>query len=173
LVEETVEPVVETPVAAAAAAVEPAVINLANRSAVRAALFSGLAAFLLSAPLGGLGLLVLIGGGTFAVFLYRRSTGQTLSMANGARLGWITGIFLFILLLLTFTASYALQPTFMADLQKEITLRSALPEADVHQVIDMLRSPLGIAAMLLGMFLTSTLPPALGGAVGAKLLGRD
>lgn len=173
-IEETVEPAVEEiPVAPAAIAPEPTAINLANRAAVRAALFSGLAAFFLSAPLGALGLFVLVGGGALAVFLYRRSTGQVLSMANGARLGWITGIFLFVLLLLTFTASFALQPTFMADLQKEISSRSSLPEAEVRQVIDVLSSPVGIIAMLLGMFLSSTLPPALGGAVGAKLLSRD
>ena len=134
---------------------------------------AGIAAFFLSAPLGALGLIALVGGGIFAVFLYRRSTGQSISIANGARLGWITGIFLFVLLLLSFTISFALQPTFFDDLQKEITQRAVLPEADVRQIVQMLRTPIGIGAMLFGMFLSSTLPSALGGAVGAKLLGRN
>lgn len=153
--------------------VEPAAINLANGSAVRAALLAGIVAFFLSGPLGTLGLFALVGGGVFAVFLYRRSTGQALSAANGARLGWITGIFLFVLLLLSFTASVVLEPTFFDDLQKQIAARAALPEADVRQIMSMLRTPMGIAAMVFGMFLSSTLPPALGGAVGAKLLGRN
>jgi hypothetical protein len=152
---------------------EPLAINLANRSAVRAALLAGLLAYFLSGPLGALGLFALIGGGVFAVFLYRRNTGQSLSMANGARLGWITGIFLFVLLLLTFTASFALEPTFLEDLQKQIAERASLPEAEMRQIMEMLRTPIGIVAMLLGMFLSSTLPPALGGAVGAKLLRRN
>lgn len=155
------------------APVEPAAINLTNRAAVRAALPAGLAAFFLSGPLGALGLLALVGGGVFAVFLYRRSTGQSISAANGARLGWITGVFLFVLLLLSFTASIALEPTFFDDLQKQVMERAALPEADVRQLMSMLRTPIGIAAMVFGMFLSSTLPPALGGAVGAKLLGRN
>ena len=180
MVEEDVEVHSEIPQAAydAAPVAEPPAaetetVNLHNRYAVRSALLAGLAAFFLSAPLGALGLLVLIAGGVFAVFLYRKSTGQLLSVANGARLGWITGIFLFALLLLTFTASVALEPTFFTDLETQIASRSTLPPNEVRQIMDMLRTPMGIAAMVLGMFVSSTLPPAIGGAVGAKLLGRN
>ena len=35
--------------------------------------------------------------GFLAVFLYRRRTGQRLSVASGARLGWICGIFGFVI----------------------------------------------------------------------------
>ena len=163
-------PVVQAP--AAAVATETETVSLRNRYAVRSALLAGLAAFFLQAPLGAMGVLVMLAGGMFAVFLYRRSTGQLLSVANGARLGWITGVFLFVLLLVTFTASVALEPTFFTDLETQITSRSTLPQAEVQQIIAMLRTPLGIAAMILGMFLSATLPPAIGGAVGAKLLGR-
>jgi zona occludens toxin (predicted ATPase) len=148
-------------------------VSLRNRYAVRSALLAGIAAFFLSAPLGAFGLFVLAAGGVFAVYLYHRSTGQSVSVANGARLGWITGVFLFVLLLLTFTASVAMEPTFFNDLEKQILERSTMPRADVQQIIDMLRTPVGVAAMVFGMFLSSTLPPALGGAVGAKLLGRS
>lgn len=172
--EEAPELVFEIPVAEApVAAVETEKVSLHNRYAVRSALLAGLAAFFLQAPLGAMGVLVMLAGGVFAVFLYRRSTGQLLSVANGARLGWITGIFLFILLLVTFTASVALEPTFFADLEAQIRSRSTLPQAEVQQIMDMLRTPLGIGAMVLGMFLSATLPPAIGGAVGAKLLGRN
>ncbi|MEP6961782.1 MAG: zinc ribbon domain-containing protein [Acidobacteriota bacterium] len=173
LVDEPVE-VVPEPVAVTAAVTPPVdlPITITNSAAVRAALPAGIAAFFLSAPLGAFGLLVLIFGGTLAVYLYRRRTGQSLSASNGMRLGLITGVFLFVMLLLSFTASIVLQPTFLDELQAEVTRRSALPEAEVRQVVTLLRTPLGIIAMLLGMFLSSTLPPALGGAVGAKLLGR-
>jgi hypothetical protein len=166
-------PVVAEPTPAPAIAAEPTAINLANRSAVRAALLAGIAAFFLSGPLGALGFLALLGGGVLAVFLYRRSTGQKVSPANGARLGWITGIFLFALLLLSFTASVALEPTFFDQMQKQVAERASLPDAELRQIMSVLRSPVGIGAMVLLMFLVSTLPPALGGAVGAKLLGRN
>jgi hypothetical protein len=161
------------PATAPAEAPETARINLRNGFAVRAALLAGVAAFFLSAPLGALGLVVMIAGGIFAVYLYRRSTGQRLTVANGAKLGWITGLFLFVLLLITFTLSAALEPGFFDQLQAEAARRSALPAAEVERVVALLRTPAGIFVLILGMFLSSTLPPAAGGAIGAKLLGRS
>jgi hypothetical protein len=111
-------------------------------------------------------------GGVLAVWVYRRGSGQGLSMANGARLGWITGVFLFVLALVSLTMTVALEPSYLDQLRDEIAKRSALPEAEVRQLTQLLFSPLGIGMMVIGMFLTSTLPPALGGAVGAKLLDR-
>jgi len=148
-------------------------INLRNKAAVRAALLACLAVFFISIPLGALALIGMVLGGGFAVYLYRRGTGQTLSVVNGARLGWITGIFLFVLILLNFTAVVALQPNYLEELRQEITKHSVLPEADVRQFIDLIFTPVGIGAMLIGMFIVSTIPPALGGAVGAKLFHRQ
>lgn len=172
LVEESpaIEPIQPEVVAAPEPAKLP--INLRNKAAVRAALLACLAVFFLSIPLGALALLGMVLGGGFAVYLYRRGTGQSLSVANGARLGWITGIFLFVLILLNFTAVVALQPNYLEELRQEITKNAILPEAEVRRVIDLIFTPIGIGAMLVGMFVMSTLPPALGGAVGAKLLDR-
>jgi hypothetical protein len=173
VLEQEAEPVVpiiviETPVAPA----PPPPINLHNRLAVRAALLGGTAAFFVSAPLGAFGLIGMVLGGMLAVWVYKRGSGQGLSMANGARLGWITGIFLFVLALVSLTMTVALEPGYLDQLRDEIAKRSALPETEVRQVTQLLFSPIGIGLMVLGMFLTSTLPPALGGAVGAKLLDR-
>lgn len=93
-------------------------------------------------------------------------------MANGARLGWITGIFLFLLVLISLTMTVALEPAYFDHLRDDIVKRSQLPEAEVRQLTEIFFSPIGIAALLLGTFITSTLAPALGGAVGAKLLDR-
>ncbi|MFM2125392.1 MAG: hypothetical protein RL328_1843, partial [Acidobacteriota bacterium] len=116
-------------------------MTLRNRYAVRSALLASLAAFVLLAPLGALGLLALIAGGAFAVFLYHRSTRQPVSVANGARLGWITGLFMFVLLLLMFTASVALEPTFFSDMEKQLMENSTMPQADLQQALQMLRTP--------------------------------
>ena len=45
----------------------------------------------------------LAAAGFLAVFLYRRSTGQRLSVMNGARLGWISGIFGFVIVTIILT----------------------------------------------------------------------
>src|SRR3984957_8547658 len=44
-----------------------------------------------------------VAAGFLAVFLYSRRTGQTLSIRNGARMGWITGIFSFTAVTIFFT----------------------------------------------------------------------
>ncbi|MEP7353411.1 MAG: zinc ribbon domain-containing protein, partial [Acidobacteriota bacterium] len=82
----------------------PQPISLSNGSAVRAALPAGISALLFSAVLAPFALPLLIAGGIFTVFLYRRRTGQVLSILNGARLGWLTGLFLFLILLVALTA---------------------------------------------------------------------
>jgi hypothetical protein len=46
-------------------------------------------------------------------------------------------------------------------------------EADLNHIIDAVRNPTKIAAMLLSTFLLFTVLPAFGGALGAKLLNRD
>jgi hypothetical protein len=151
---------------------EPPPISLRNVLAVRAALPAGIIAFLLSALLRQLGLVALIGGGVLAVYFYRRYTGQKLSVANGARLGWITGIFLFVPLLITFTASLLTEPGLMASLREQLA-QSSLTQAQIEQSIEILNTPAGKAGLVLAMFLSSTLLPAFGGAVGAKLLRRS
>jgi hypothetical protein len=43
----------------------------------------------------------------------------------------------------------------------------------VNRMIELLRSPAGIASLLAMLFLAFTLLPAAGGALGAKLLDRS
>jgi len=81
-------------------------ITFHNRLAVRIGFVAALAAvfvFLVPLPFPFLRLLIaFVAGGFFAVFLYSRRTGQTLSIGGGARMGWITGIFSFTMLSVLF-----------------------------------------------------------------------
>ncbi|MBZ5636076.1 MAG: zinc ribbon domain-containing protein [Acidobacteriia bacterium] len=153
----------------------PLAINFHNAIAVRVALLAGALAFLISAVLGPLGLVALAAGGFFAVYLYRRRTGTRLSVANGARLGWIAGIFIFAIAILVFTIQLvAVSPAeMMNQLRVQMAKNYSVTEAQVNQVISFLQSPSGIAAIVLFSFFPITLLPALGGAVGAKLLNRN
>lgn len=157
---------------AEAAAVQPEAVSLRNRYAVRSALFAGAAAFLLAIPFGGLVFLLTLPAAGFAVMLYHRSTGQSLSIGNGARLGWITGMFLFILLLITFTVIYA-QPNFLGDFEKQLIERMEMPASEAHEAVTVFQSPLGVGIVVVFLFVLSTLPATIGGAIGAKLLRRD
>jgi hypothetical protein len=115
----------------------------------------------------------LVAAGFLAVFLYRRSTGQRLSVMNGARLGWISGIFGFVIatILLTIFVIALSEPSFVATLREQIKTRS--PEVNFDQMIEIVHSPSGISSILGMFFLLFTVLPAFGGAVGAKLLDRD
>jgi hypothetical protein len=167
------------PVVAAAAPAAPA-INFHNGTAVRIALGMGVLAFLCLLVVGQLALpeglifVWLAAAGFLAVFLYRRSTGQRLSVMNGARLGWISGIFGFVIvtIILTMLVIALSEPSVVTALREQIKTRG-IPEANLDQMIAALHSPSGITSALGLFFLLFTILPAFGGAVGAKLLNRD
>ena len=169
------EPVVVPPPPPLAPPPPPLAINFRNAIAVRVALLAGTLAFMISAVLGPLGLIALAFAGFFAVYLYRRRTGAILSVANGARLGWLSGIFIFAIAIMVFTIQMvALSPSqMMRDLHEQMAKNYSASEAQINQVITFLASPSGIGTIVLFMFFMITLLPALGGAVGAKLLNRQ
>jgi hypothetical protein len=159
---------------------ESSVITFHNGTAVRIAVSMGFLAFLCLLVVGQLALpealifVWLAAAGFLAVFLYRRSTGQRLSVVNGARLGWISGVFGFVIvtILLTLFVVALSEPSVVTALREQIKTRG-IPEANLDQMIDALRSPSGITSALGLFFLLFTVLPAFGGAVGAKLLDRD
>ena len=176
------EPVSSPPPIPVVAAAAPAaqVINFHNGTAVRIALGMGVLAFLCLLVVGQLALpeglifVWLAAAGFLAVFLYRRSTGQRLSVMNGARLGWISGIFGFVIvtIILTMLVIALSEPSVVTALREQIKTRG-IPEANLDQMIAALHSPSGITSALGLFFLLFTILPAFGGAVGAKLLNRD
>jgi len=172
--------VVPAPPPIPAAVAQPLIISFHNGPAVRIALSMGFLAFLCLLVVGQLALpqalifVWLAAAGFLAVFLYRRRTGQRLSVMNGARLGWISGIFGFVIvtIILTVFVIALSEPSVVATLREQIKTRG-IPEATLDQTIEALRSPSGITSALGLFFLLFTVLPAFGGAVGAKLLDRD
>jgi hypothetical protein len=171
------------PPALPTSAPEPPPIGFHNGPAVRIALLAGVLSIVVSALTGQLPLLRvlapvwLVATGFLAVFLYRRRTGQRLSALSGAHLGWICGIFGFVIvtIILTIFAVALSEPTFVSAMQEQLRDHGT-PESDVaqvKQVIEALRTPAGIASALLTSFVLFTLLPAFGGLLGAKLLDRD
>lgn len=149
-------------------------ISFRNATAVRVAVLAGVPVFLLSAVAGPLMLAVPVAGGFFAVYLYRRRTGQRVSVLAGARLGWIAGIIVFAILtmLLTMLVLMLSQPDLVQSMRDQMAKMSSISPEEVTKRIDLLRTPSSLALVLLDAFLTYTLLTALGGAVGAKFLDR-
>ncbi|MGD1092173.1 MAG: zinc ribbon domain-containing protein [Bryobacteraceae bacterium] len=158
----------------------PPPIGFHNGPAVRVALMAGILSIVVTFVTGQLALLRPlalvwpVATGVLAVFLYRRATGQRLTPLNGAHLGWICGIFGFVIvvIMLTMIAVALSEPSAVSAMHDQLK-DQGISEADVTQLLNVLHSPAGIAGGLLMFFLLFTILPVFGGMIGAKLLDRD
>ena len=159
-------------------------IGFHNRAAVRTSLLAaGVSSLPLAFPVPvWLGLpwilLWLLVAGFLAVYLYGRRTGDTVSVKAGARMGWITGIFCFLIVTVFFTISVLLisSQTSLADFYRsQLSTRASDP--NMQQVLTILESPAGLAMILfvsIGfLFVLFAGIPTVGGALGAKVLEKE
>jgi hypothetical protein len=145
-------------------------MNFHNPVAVRIAFTAAILAGLLSwVPV--LNVILWLGAGYFAVFFYRRRTGHFLNLGAGLRMGWITGVMMFAIVAVLFTAFVVV---FNASGGIEM-LQSQFKNASdpkVQEALKTLQSGSGIAIFLMQLFLFITCLSMAGGALGAKLVGR-
>ncbi len=155
-------------------------IGFHNSLALRVSLLAGCLAFVASSlpfhPL--IRLLFLLGAGVFAVYLYRRRSGYPVEVRGGVRIGWITGLFCFVIFTVLFTVSFAALAFIVHDgsmiaYMREQLSTMGMSQEQIQQAIEIFQNPVQIGGMLIWLFLTSTFVPALGGALGAKLLSRN
>lgn len=163
---------------------KPAGISLRNPAAARAAMAAGgITSLLMMVPLPALlqvlwQLTMVVAGGFISVWLYQRRTGSYLTVRSGARLGWITGIFAFLIMMVMFTLSIMLLAAGEGVQQSFREMLSMRGSPEVAQQFDtLLGSPGGLAFLLFGMLLTSfimlTILATVGGALGAKVLDKE
>jgi hypothetical protein len=163
-----------------AAPAKPLGVGFRNPGAVRTGMIvAGLVCLLQSVPMPSVVqpiwlLVLLLAGGFLSVYMYHRRTGHEVSVMAGARLGWMTGVFVFLVMLILLTVSVVamgLQPFFNAALAIRGT-----PEL-AEQVEQMVKNPTGLAAMLfmslLAFFFILTMISSAGGALAAKVLEKD
>ena len=178
---QTSEPAVAEPgpLPVLAPVAEPPEIGFHNSLALRVGLLVGsLAFFTSSLPFHpAIRLLFLLGAGVFAVYLYRRRSGRTVEIRGGVKMGWITGLFCFVIFTLLFTISFAALTLVVKDggmtsyMREQLTTMGMSPDK-IQQAMEIFESPVQIIGMLFWLFLTSTFVPALGGALGARLLNK-
>ena len=131
---------------------------------VAGAAFVGSGAAALLSPL--LFPLILCAAGYVAARLYRRQSSETLTAAAGARLGWMTGLWLFLIVavLSAITAIYVSSPQGWEQIR---AMWSQVPEVSkvlVNQHDFLMR----LAVNLPFFFFLLTLLPGLGGMLGAR-----
>jgi hypothetical protein len=175
------------PVLARAKAAPKGEINFRNRTAVRIGLIAAVITFLLvNIPFPEYlrliwALVLQISAGFLAVYLYRRKTGEELSARLGARMGWITGVFWFVIFTVFFTINTLAEVSgnggFAGRLREQLRTQGMGSDAEIDRVIAMLESPAGVVVVLFFtlfvLFFYFTLLPTLGGAMGAKVLEKE
>lgn len=113
---------------------------------------------------------LLCGAGVASARLYIGRSPEPLSTAAGARLGWMTGLWLFLVfvLILAITAIYVTNPAGWEQLKAGL--------AKAPQLANLLRSQHDFLMQLLleipFFFFVLTLLPGLGGMLGAKFATR-
>lgn len=157
-------------------------VSFRNPVAVRVGLLAASLGALLSwIPLLNLGFVVWwVAAGFYAVYLYSRRTGQMLTVRGGLRLGWITGILTFAIMTVLFTVAIvpaAMNAGGLAALFEQQMRNMPAGDPNVEEALRMLRNPAGLATVMfvmLGMFFALiTLLCTVGGALGARIVGRE
>ena len=182
--EELPEPVeAELPAAAPPPVVQVAGrIDFHNPAAIRVAFLAASLVWLLDlVPFLGYGVLLwLLGGGFFSVYLYCRRTGQKLNVRSGVRMGWLTGIFTFVIGTVFYTLaiiSISMRSGGLTAFYRESLSNMGMPSQNMQQALEMLQTPGGIASLIVFtlalLFAVFTLFPILGGALGARMLSKE
>jgi hypothetical protein len=149
-------------------------LNFHNPIAVRVAFTVALVATLLS-WIPALNVILWVAAGFTAVYLYRRRTGAFLNVRAGVRLGWITGVLMFVITTVIFTLTVipAAANGGIATLFKQQFKNATDP--NVQEALRMLETGPGVATILLAtlfmLFCFITLLAMAGGALGAKMVG--
>jgi hypothetical protein len=147
--------------------------SLTLRVAMLAAGFQFLIGILLSAGGPFLAQLAPLLAGGFACYLFQRRGGFRLTVLEGARLGWLTGIMCFLLTVILFTIvmTAATSESFMTAVRES---GSAGMQGDALKALERLQSePSQMFLLIPYQFLMLTLLGSIGGALGSKLLSRE
>ena len=151
-------------------------LTFRNPIAIRVGLLAaGLVCLLMMIPgVNYASILWLLGAGYFSVWIYKRRTGQRLTVRSGARMGWITGVLSFTLLTVLFAFSIlAIQKAGGLAVLKDRLHDLAIQQSTVDEATKLLQNPVEIVRSLVVMFIVMTLTCTAGGALGAKLLSKD
>jgi|ERR1035438_6284930 hypothetical protein len=146
----------------------PPALNFHNLAAIKIAFLMAVLATLLSF----LPYLNWLAAGFFAALMYRRRTGHFLNLESGLRLGWMTGVLMFVIIMVVFAASMALISAAggLSGLPAEV--RSAI-DPRVQEMVKMMQNVPAVAQMLVMLFVFTTLLSMAGGALGAKFVSRN
>jgi uncharacterized membrane protein (DUF485 family) len=154
-------------------------VSFANPAVLRIAFAAAALAILLdSIPF--LNLLFIIwsmGAGFMAVWMYRRRTGMPVSVGSGAKLGWITGVFSFVISTVIVTATVVFSGEKVADEFRRQIAATWSNDPNYKQLLSTFENPASFAALIIFalffFFLLLSLASVAGGALGARFSNKE
>ena len=115
---------------------------------------------------------MIVGGGFAAVWFYQRRTGDYLSVRGGLQIGWMTGLFSFLVMMVMLTLVFALFAAVGESGMKQLSIESGRPEiAEAFQGI--ISNPAMLIFALVSWFFAVTMLASAGGALGSKVLEKE
>ncbi len=115
-----------------------------------------------------------LGAGYFSVWIYKRRTGQRLTVRGGAHMGWITGVLSCALLSLLFAfIMAALERAGGLGAIKDQLRDFAIDQKTLDEAVKHLQNPVEVFQSIAVTFLMTMLFCVAGGALGAKILSKD
>jgi hypothetical protein len=160
---------------------EAAGLTFTNTSAVRPALILGPIALLLMGSLAPVSALLWIGAGFMAVSMHYQRTGKLLTVRGGLRIGWITGVLMFGIYSVLFTASMVMISNnggLANTLRQQWQMQKANPnDPRIQEFLRLIDTPSGAISFslmaLLMLFVAVTMLSMAGGAIGARFVSRN
>jgi hypothetical protein len=155
-------------------------IGFRNPLALRVGFFTALLSLFLNLLLIMACPFWLTAAGFLGVYLYHRRTGEAFTVRSGAKMGWITGVLSFALSSVPLVFVYVEQvtaPDYVAHMREQMSHFPFFPPGLQEQMLASVQTPAGIVTqvviLLVMLFVLFTLFPLIGGALGAKVLGKD
>lgn len=113
-----------------------------------------------------------LAAGYFAVFFYRRRTGSVLNVLVGVRMGWITGVLMFIITTLVLIALVLLVNASGGIEVVQLQFKN-MADPRVQEMFQILRNRSQVVLLLGQLFVFITCLSMAGGALAAKFAGRS
>jgi hypothetical protein len=115
--------------------------------------------------------LVLLAAGFFVPAAYRKASASALSTAAGARLGWMTGVWFFLAVVIVVTlGTLVLSTAEGTEAMRQLKSNPQFSQMKISTPHDLAS---GLLMSAIPTFLLVTLLPGLGGMLGARFWGRN
>jgi hypothetical protein len=152
-------------------------VSFANPVVLRIAFAAATLSIVLDSMLSVLFILWAMGAGFLAVWMYRRRTGLPVSVSSGAKLGWITGVFSFVISTIMVTAAVVLSGEKLAEsMRKQATVMWS-HDPNYQQILSTFENPATFATAiifaLLFFFVLLSVASVAGGALGARFSNKQ